>query len=375
MEAGGASGPGKKLPRWDKFDSQRFVALIGDGAINPTQTTKEYIERIRRQYWPQRDYRNFSANYRRTCQKWLVHRDQRECCCLVFFCSAKSKQTRRASIFEQAYLGNTRGGTEGEDEGVDFDNEEELGLSNEAEEAGDAEGGFDGMPSGRGSAGRGLPNIGRLQVGAPAGRPAPPPLPAAPLVSVGLTYPYLVKTFVYDHEEYTVVELYTNGRPVTAFRCWVPQTQNGLNVATMLPGWFFESNRMVREMNGAGGNESYVQAHDDIVQIARGMFGHTGPLSPPQFIPLRNKIRRDFMEIQRLDFDGKEEVLRNGANYGPVRTFEHVLRITLKTTREMLQKPAEASTQYFGDPDEEWVRGGYPARRAGDGGGDGSGGF
>ena len=33
------------------------------------------------------------------------------------------------------------------------------------------------------------------------------------------------------------------------------------------------------------------------------------------------------MEIQRLDYNGKEEMLRNGANYGPVPTFEHVLRI------------------------------------------------
>ena len=85
MEAGGERASGKKLPHWDKFDTQRFVAFIGDGTINPTQLTKEYIERIRRQYWPQRDYRNFSANYRRTSQIWLVHRDQRECCCLVFF--------------------------------------------------------------------------------------------------------------------------------------------------------------------------------------------------------------------------------------------------------------------------------------------------
>ena len=131
---------------------------------------------------------------------------------------------------------------------------------------------------------------------------------------------------------------------------------------------------MIRGMNGAGTNESFVQAHEDIVQIARGMFGHEGPLAPPQFIPLRNRIRRDFMEIQRLDYDGKEEVLRNGANYGPVRTFEHVLRITLKTTREMLQRPAKATTQYFGDPDADWVRDGYsPAE--GDRGGDGSAGF
>ena len=59
-------------------------------------------------------------------------------------------------------------------------------------------------------------------------------------------------------------------------------------------------------------------------------------------------------------YDGKEEVLRNGANYRRVRTFEHVLRITLKTTHEMFQMPAKATTQYFGEPDVDWVCGGYP---------------
>ena len=102
-----------------------------------------------------------------------------------------------------------------------------------------------------------------------------------PLLSVGVTYPYLVKTFVYDYEEYVVVELYTNGRPVDAFRIWVPEAHNGVKIATMLPSWFLESNRMIREMNGAGTNESFVQAHEDIVQIARGMFGREGSLAPP----------------------------------------------------------------------------------------------
>ena len=65
----------------------------------------------------------------------------------------------------------------------------------------------------------------------------------------------------------------------------------------MLPGWFFESNRVIREINGAGTNESFVQVHEDIVKIVCEMFGHDEPLAPPQFISLCNKIRRDFMEI------------------------------------------------------------------------------
>ena len=61
---------------------------------------------------------------------------------LCVFCSAGSKHPSVA-VFQQAYVGNNRGA--GEAEGVDFADEEELGLSNEAEEAGDAEGGHDGM--------------------------------------------------------------------------------------------------------------------------------------------------------------------------------------------------------------------------------------
>ena len=157
-----------------------------------------------------------------------------------------------------------------------------------------------------------MTDFARLQLRDYLARPAPSPCAPTfpPLFSVGVTYPYLVKTFVHDYEEYVVVELYINGRPVDAFRIWVPEAQ-----------------RMIREMSGAGTNESSVQAHEDIVQISRGMFGREGPLTPPQCIPFRNKIRRDLMEIQRLDYNGKEEVLRNGANYGPVPTFEHVLRI------------------------------------------------
>ena len=76
-------------------------------------------------------------------------------------------------------------------------------------------------------------------------------------------------------------------------------------------------------------------------------------MSPAQVIPLRDKVRRDFLENQRLEYDGKEVVHRTGAGGGATRTFEHVLRITLKTTRELLQQPTTATTQYQGDPDAD----------------------
>ena len=132
-----------------------------------------------------------------------------------------------------------------------------------------------------------MPGFARLQLRDSPARLVPSPRTPTllPLLSVGVTYSYLVKTFVYDYEEYVVVELYTNGRPVDAFRILVPEARNGVKIATMLPNWFFESNRMIREKHGTGTNESFVQAQEDIVQIARGMFGHEGPLAPPQFIP------------------------------------------------------------------------------------------
>ena len=107
----------------------------------------------------------------------------------------------------------------------------------------------------------------------------------------------------------------------------------------------------MRETPGGSTNESFVQAHDTVVQIARGMFGE-GPMSPAQVIPLHDEVHRDFLVIQRLEYDGKEVVHRTGAGGGPTRTFEHVLCITPKTTREMLQQPAIATTQYQGDPDD-----------------------
>ena len=61
---------------------------------------------------------------------------------LRVFCSTGSKQSS-VVVFQQAYVGNNRGA--GEAEGVDFTDEEELGLSNEAKEARDAEDGHGGM--------------------------------------------------------------------------------------------------------------------------------------------------------------------------------------------------------------------------------------
>ena len=98
--------PPKKHPRWDKFDSQRIVSYIGDGKINPAQTNKEYIRQIRQQYWPQRDNRNFSANYRRVVQRYLVHQNQREFCCFVFF-APLDLNSPLLSSFNKPTLGTT----------------------------------------------------------------------------------------------------------------------------------------------------------------------------------------------------------------------------------------------------------------------------
>ena len=84
----------KKQPRWDKFDTQRFASLISDGEITPTENSKQYIDRIRQQYWPQREYYNFASNYRRVIRRWQVHRDQRECYCFVSFWFAEFELTR-----------------------------------------------------------------------------------------------------------------------------------------------------------------------------------------------------------------------------------------------------------------------------------------
>jgi hypothetical protein len=78
------------------------------------------------------------------------------------------------------------------------------------------------------------------------------------LIAVGTKYPYLIKTFVYNTEEYTVVELLVFGRPKEAFNVWVPADQNVLNIVTTLPRWFFKSNQMMRGTQGGSTNEVFV---------------------------------------------------------------------------------------------------------------------
>ena len=54
-EVGEGRIPGKKQARWDKFDTHRFVSLVSNNEINPNQNYKQCIERVRQQYWPQRE--------------------------------------------------------------------------------------------------------------------------------------------------------------------------------------------------------------------------------------------------------------------------------------------------------------------------------
>ena len=110
---------------------------------------------------------------------------------------------------------------------------------------------------------------------------------------------------------------------------------------------------MMRETQGVGSNESFVKAHEDVIQISCGMFGHEGLISLAQCNPLRSKIRCDFMEIQRFEYNGKEVVNHTGVGGGQTRTIEHVLHVTLKTAPEMLQQPTTATSQYHGDPDDD----------------------
>lgn len=205
-----------------------------------------------------------------------------------------------------------------------------------------------------------------------ANAPASPP---AQIISTGCTYPYIQKKFLHDGEEYVMIEFLVAGRPATAFQPRISNDNKNLQLVTVHPMWFFEGNRVNTELQGQGENETFTQAHNEAVQVARSRFGNGEAASPAFEVPLVAKCRRDFMEIMRLDYDGKELVNRNGTG---VRTFEHILRITLKTTRELLQKPAMPTTYCMGDPDAAWVHvvhpptgGGGAGAGAGGGGGGG----
>ena len=98
--------------------------------------------------------------------------------------------------------------------GLSFDNNKGLDLRGEVEQAGDTE---NGMPVGDGNK---VQNIGGSKIGPTACSSAQAPPPQ--LLSVATIYPYMIKAFMYDRKEYTMVELYTNDCPLKAFMCWVP---------------------------------------------------------------------------------------------------------------------------------------------------------
>lgn len=172
-------------------------------------------------------------------------------------------------------------------------------------------------------------------------------------ISTASVYPFFIKTFVYNGQEWVTVEFYVPGRPGDAFQVSVLPSGDKLSLTVNLPGWLFEENRIVTELQGYGRNEAYMQAHQHTVQAARSRFGNNAPITDPQVVRLPTKCRRDFMEVNRLDYDGKELVERDST--APTRNFEHMLRVTLKSTREMLARPVQATTDYHGDPDAEWV--------------------
>jgi len=209
----------------------------------------------------------------------------------------------------------------------------------------------DGMPlPGRPPAA--MNGVAATMAGLSIGRQARPAAPAPQPIGVTCTFPYLQKKFIYDNEEYLIIELLVPGRPSQAFRPHVSDNGEELLLPVELPGWFFDTNRLTTELEGRGENETFTQAHSEVVQVARQMFGATTPMSPPQKVLLLSKCRKDFIEVMRLDYDGREIVDRGGNG---VRTFEHILRVTLKTTREMLKKAPTPTTYGMGDPDATWV--------------------
>ena len=193
-------------------------------------------------------------------------------------------------------------------------------------------------------------------------------LERVPRIGVGFTMPFLQKVFLYDNKEYLILEILCPAWPTGDFRPYVTRGGKVLMIPAAIPRWFFENNRVINEMQGVGLNETYVQAQADVVQEARRMFGTEPPQATPQAIPLISNCRSDYIEIQRLDYDGRDVINRNGIN---VRTFEHVLRITLKTSREMLPRYLPGTSEYKGDPENGWVHIGGGGGAAGGGGGGG----
>ncbi len=58
--------------RWRSDDDENFFRNIETGHIDPDVSTGDYIEQIRKRFWPHRKKKTFAINYKSAVAKYRV---------------------------------------------------------------------------------------------------------------------------------------------------------------------------------------------------------------------------------------------------------------------------------------------------------------
>jgi len=64
----------RKVEYWSEPHKARFRQLIKSKKIDPKNLNKDYIEKVRLKYWPERPYRTFVTNYKASAGQWHIGR-------------------------------------------------------------------------------------------------------------------------------------------------------------------------------------------------------------------------------------------------------------------------------------------------------------
>lgn len=60
------------MVRWTKADDTKLIKLLKDKTLNPNDTIKETVEKVRQTYFPEFVYMNFGPRYREKLRKWNI---------------------------------------------------------------------------------------------------------------------------------------------------------------------------------------------------------------------------------------------------------------------------------------------------------------
>lgn len=60
------------MTRWGPDDDTRLLQFIKNNQIDPSDLSKEGIEKVRAEFYPERPYKGFSTLFRKKIRKWNI---------------------------------------------------------------------------------------------------------------------------------------------------------------------------------------------------------------------------------------------------------------------------------------------------------------